>query len=285
MSGKTSLHLVIIGTIALSVVSSQIVKGHGNNDNQPGQSRHDGKRAMDNMYKGMMESFKTSFVPGSKKDDGGNGDASPSDWKNMIPGFAKGFIPDSAEGDADNSTISEDAATDTAAANSTSVGVEGSFKVNAGIKDDKSIMDESMTSKDGGSPDSTALPEVLPTDDNVPSEYGLLNSENDLAGTNTQSSETTAMESTSDVSQNEQANDMAQLENDLATTQGEDSSPPGDMGSHAETTETGQMEQEPSSDTKKSMFLKVAMSGNASLKKDEKTVTETAAEEKKEMDV
>ncbi|XP_060067853.1 uncharacterized protein LOC132548047 [Ylistrum balloti] len=281
---KTSLHLVVLAGLALSVVSSHIVKGKGNNDDQPGQSRHDGKRAMDNMYKGMMESFKTSFVPGSKKDDGnGNGgDASPSDWKNMIPGFAKGFIPDSAEDGTDNSTVSEDAVTDSSATNSTSMGIEGSFKVNAALKDDKSTADETMTSQDGESVDTTALPEVLSTDDNVPSEYGLLTGENDLANINTQSSETGAMETPTDLSgtNEEQDGDMTQLENDLAETTDEDLNPQGDTGTQLDDTETDLKEKEPDTDAKKSMFLKMAMSGKASLKHDEKPVTDV--EEKKE---
>ncbi|OWF36433.1 uncharacterized protein LOC110441690 [Mizuhopecten yessoensis] len=276
-----TLHLVVFVTVTVSVVASHIVKSQSNNDNQPGQSRHDGKRAMDSMYKGMMESFKTSFVPGSKKDDG-NTDASPSDWKNMIPGFAKGFIPDSAEDGTDNSTVSEDAVADPSATNATSVDIEGAFHVNAAIKDDESVGEEKMTSQDGSSPDSTALPAVLSTDDNVPSEFGLLTHDNDLASTDTQSSETEAMETPADMTgkQDEQGSDMAQSESDLAEKQAKE--PPADTETNVENTETDLTEQEPSSDTRKSMFLKVAMRGKASLKKDGETAAEAAEEDTKE---
>ncbi|XP_069134534.1 papilin-like [Argopecten irradians] len=276
---RNSILLLTIATLTLTVVSGQIVKGHGNNDNQPGQSRHDGKRAMDSMYKGMMESFKTSFVPGSKKDDGGNSDASPSDWKNMIPGFAKGFIPDSAEGDTDNSTISEDTTADTSATNSTSVGIEGSFKVNAGIKDDESNMDDKMTSQDGGSPDSTALPDALPTDDNVPSEYGLLMGDTNGAGDDGETSETTAEVAAKP--KNDET-DMMQPEREAAEAQNDKASLTNDMGENDESVDTMKTKQDPDAEAKKSMFLKVAMSGKAALKQDKKTLAQADTETSKE---
>ncbi|XP_060067883.1 uncharacterized protein LOC132548077 [Ylistrum balloti] len=120
------------------------------------QTKHHDKRAMGGMFKDILKSIKTNFVPGSKSKnqkggDGGDGNAggsSSGSWKNMIPDIAKAFIPD---GDQDNSTSTEDMQDNDSSSNVTEVDPQAT-EVNAGVTENMG-QDTKVNKQDSGTQD------------------------------------------------------------------------------------------------------------------------------------